>query len=167
MQQLIDRSIRPGLGIGDEALAPGDAFAQMRAAISAQHARSFDLKLAGKGGVPNLLSTRDVIRYATIEGARAVGLSSVTGSLSAGKRADVIVLRTDRPNIAPVNDPIGAVVWGMDTSNVDWVFVNGAPLVEHGRVTADVARARALATTAQRRVSAAAGLLADAGAAPS
>ena len=167
MQQLIDRSIRPGLGIGDEALAPGDAFAQMRAAISAQHARSFDLKLAGKGGVPNLLSTRDVIRYATIEGARAVGLSSVTGSLSAGKRADVIVLGTDRPNIAPVNDPIGAVVWGMDTSNVDWVFVNGAPLVEHGRVTADVARARALATTAQRRVSAAAGLLADAGAAPS
>ena len=35
------------------------------------------------------------------------------------------MLRTDRPNIAPVNDPIGAVVWGMDTSNVDWVFVGG------------------------------------------
>ena len=34
--------------------------------------------------------------------------------------ADVIVLRTDRPNVFPINDPIGAVVWGMDTSNVDW-----------------------------------------------
>ena len=35
------------------------------------------------------------------------------------------MLRTDRPNIFPINDPIGAVVWGMDTSNVDWVFVAG------------------------------------------
>jgi cytosine/adenosine deaminase-related metal-dependent hydrolase len=167
MQQLIDRNIRPGLGIGDESLAPGDAFAQMRTAISAQHARSFDLKLAGKGGVPSLLGTRDVIRYATVDGARAAGLSAVTGSLTPGKRADVLVLRTDRPNIAPVNDPIGAVVWGMDTSNVDWVFVNGTSVVEHGRVTAGVARARTLATAAQQRVGAAAGLLTDAGAATS
>ena len=114
--------------------------------------------------MPNLLGTRDVIRYATVDGARAAGLSSITGSLSPGKRADVIVLRTDRPNIAPVNDPIGAVVWGMDTSNVDWVFVGGTSLVEHGELTADVARARALATAAQRHVTAAAGLLADVGA---
>jgi cytosine/adenosine deaminase-related metal-dependent hydrolase len=164
MQQLIDRGIRPGLGVGDEQLTPGDIFAQMRAAISVQHATSFDLKLAGKGGVPNLLSSRDVIRYATVDGARAAGLSSITGSLSPGKRADIIVLRTDRPNIAPVNDPIGAVVWGMDTSNVDWVLVGGTSLIEHGELTADVARARALATAAQRHVTAAAGPLADVGA---
>ena len=164
MQQLIDRGIRPGLGVGDERLSPGDVFTQMRAVISVQHATSFELRLAGKGGAPNLLGTRDVIRYATIDGARAAGLSSVTGSLSPGKRADVIVLRADRPNIAPVNDPIGAVVWGMDTSNVDWVFVGGTSLVEHGELTADVARARALATAAQRHVTAAAGMLADVGA---
>jgi cytosine/adenosine deaminase-related metal-dependent hydrolase len=163
MQQLIDRGIRPGLGVGDERLTPGDIFAQMRAVISVQHARAFDLRLAGKGGVPNLLSTRDVIRHATVDGARAAGLA-ITGSLSQDKRADVIVLRTDRPNIAPVNDPIGAVVWGMDTSNVDWVFVGGTALVEHGELTADVARARALATAAQRHVTDAAGRLADVGA---
>ena len=145
MQQLIDRGIRPGLGVGDERLAPGDVFAQMRAVISVQHATLFDLKLAGKGGIPNLLGTRDVIRYATIDGARVAGLADITGSLSPGKRADVIVLRADRPNIAPVNDPIGAVVWGMDTSNIDWVFVGGASLVENGELTADVASARALA----------------------
>jgi 5-methylthioadenosine/S-adenosylhomocysteine deaminase len=164
MQQLIDRGVRPGLGVGEERLSPGDIFAQMRAVISVQHATSFDRKLAGRGGVSNLLSTRDVIRYATVDGARAAGLSSITGSLSPGKRADVIVLRTDRPNIAPVNDPIGAVVWGMDTSNVDWVFVSGRSLLEHGQLTADVARARALATDARRHVAAAAGLLADVGA---
>ena len=164
MQQLIDRRIRPGLGVGDEWLTPADVFAQMRAVISVQHATLFDLKLAGKGGIPNLLGTRDVIRYATIDGARVAGLAGITGSLSPGKRADVIVLRADRPNIAPVNDPIGAVVWGMDTSNVDWVFVGGASLVEHGQLTADVANARALAVAAQRRVAAAADVLAGAGA---
>jgi 5-methylthioadenosine/S-adenosylhomocysteine deaminase len=159
VQEFIDRDIRPGLGVGDEALAPGDVFAQMRSVISVQHATSFDLKLAGKGGVPNLMNTRDVIRYATIDGAKAVGLANVTGSLTPGKRADIIVLRTDRPNISPVNDPIGAVAWGMDTSNVDWVLVGGIPLVEHGAPTADVARARGLAIDALRRVTTAAGAL--------
>jgi cytosine/adenosine deaminase-related metal-dependent hydrolase len=166
MQQLIDRGIRPGLGVGDERLASGDIFAQMRAVISVQHATLFDLKLAGKGGVPNLLNTRDVLRYATIDGARVAGLSGITGSLTPGKRADLIVLRTDRPNIAPVNDPIGAVVWGMDTSNIDWVFVGGAPRVENGELTADVQRATALAVEAQHRVAVAAGLLSDVGTVP-
>jgi cytosine/adenosine deaminase-related metal-dependent hydrolase len=164
MQQLLDRGIRPGLGVGDERITPGDIFAQMRAVISVQHARSFDLKLAGKGGVPHLLNSRDVIRYATVDGARAAGLASVTGSLSPGKRADLIVFRADRPNIAPVNDPIGAVVWGMDTSNVEWVFVGGTALVEHGQSTKDVARARTLAAAAQRHVTAGAGGRADVGA---
>jgi cytosine/adenosine deaminase-related metal-dependent hydrolase len=164
MQQLIDRNIRPGLGVGDERLAPGDVFAQMRSVISVQHATLFDLKLAGKGGVPNLLNTRDVLRYATVDGARAAGLGSITGSLTPGKRADVLVLRADRPNIAPVNDPIGAVVWGMDTSNVDWVFVGGVSLVENGALTADLQRATSLAVEAQRRIATAAGLLTDAGA---
>jgi cytosine/adenosine deaminase-related metal-dependent hydrolase len=152
MQQLIDRGIRPGLGVGDERLAPGDVFAQMRAVISVQHATSFDLKLAGKGGVPNLLNTRDVIRYATIDGAKAAGLADITGSLSPGKRADVIVLRADRPNIAPVNDPIGAVVWGMDTSNVAWVLVAGEVVVADGALVTGSARARELALSSQRRL---------------
>ena len=164
MQQLPDRGIRPGLGVGEERLAPRDIFAQMRSVISVQHATLFDRKLAGKGGIPNLLGTRDVIRYATIDGARVAGLADITGSLSPGKRADVIVLRADRPNIAPVNDPIGAVVWGMDTSNIDWVFVGGAPLVERGRLTADVARARALVMATDRMVATAAGRSAGTGA---
>lgn len=165
LQALIDRGIRPGLGIGSEMEAPGDMFAAMRAANSLQHARLFDLKLAGKGGVPNLLSTRDVIRYATSDGAGAAGLAEISGSLRPGKRADVVVLRTDRPNIAPVNDPIGAVVWGMDTSNIDWVLVGGHAVLADGRLTGDAARARELAVAAQRAVAAAAGLLADTGAA--
>lgn len=157
IQQLIDRDIRPGLGVDEERVAPGDLFAQMRATISLQHATVFDLKLAGKAGLPRLMSTRDVIRCATVEGARVAGSRGVTGSIEPGMKADIIVLRTDRPNIFPINDPIGAVVWGMDTSNVDIVLVGGRVLMRDGVLQADVQRARGLATTAQRRVAAAAG----------
>jgi cytosine/adenosine deaminase-related metal-dependent hydrolase len=44
------------------------------------------------------------------------------------------MLRTDTPNILPINDPIGAVVWGMDTSNVDSVFVAGKALKRNGQL---------------------------------
>jgi cytosine/adenosine deaminase-related metal-dependent hydrolase len=162
IQQLIDRGIRPGLGVDSERATPGDIFAQMRGIDSVQHATHFDLKLAGKGGLPNLLSTRDVIRFATVDGARVAGVDDVTGSLEPGKAADLIVLRTDRPNIHPINDPIGAVVWGMDTSNVDWVFSAGRALMREGELTGDVARARDLAVTAQRRVAKLVGLMAEA-----
>jgi cytosine/adenosine deaminase-related metal-dependent hydrolase len=164
IQQLIGRGVRPGLGIDDERVAPGDMFAQMRAMISMQHAAVFGLKLAGKAGLPRLLSTRDVIRHATVDGARVAGLGGVTGSLEPGMQADVIVLRTDRPNIFPINDPIGAVVWGMDTSNVEWVFAGGRVLTRGGVLEADVPRARSLATAAQQRMAAASGLVV--GAAP-
>ncbi len=157
IQSLIDRDIRPGLGIEEEQLTPGDLFAQMRATISMQHATVFDRKLAGKAGVPRLMTTRDVIRHATVDGARAAGLGTVTGSLEPGKQADIVMLRTDRPNIFPINDPIGAVVWGMDTSNVDHVIVSGRAVMRSGVLDADVARARNLASVAQSRMTASSG----------
>jgi cytosine/adenosine deaminase-related metal-dependent hydrolase len=159
IQQLIGRDVRPGLGVDDERVAPGDLFAQMRAAISLQHATVFDRKLAGKAGLPRLMSTRDVIRFATADGARVAGLGGTTGSLEPGMQGDVVVLRTDRPNVFPINDPIGAVVWGMDTSNVDWVFVAGRVVMREGVLEADVERARILATEARQRVAEASGLV--------
>ncbi len=158
IQELIDRDVRPGLGVDDERVAPGDLFAQMRATISVQHAVVFDRKLAGKGALPRLMSTRDVIRFATRDGARVAGLAGTTGSIEPGMQADVIVLRTDRPNIFPINDPIGAVVWGMDTSNVERVIVAGRTIVQDRRLTTDGDRVRALATAARARVGRAAGL---------
>ena len=157
IQQLIDHGIRPGLGIDDERVAPGDMFAQMRATISLQHATVFDRKLSGKAGLPRLMSTRDVIRFATVDGARVAGVGRETGSIEPGMQADIILLRTDRPNIFPINDPIGAVVWGMDTSNVDLVFVAGHVLMRDGVLAADVERARALAVAARERISAPSG----------
>jgi cytosine/adenosine deaminase-related metal-dependent hydrolase len=75
----------------------------------------------------------------------------------------LVVLRADRPNIAPLNDPIGAVVWGMDTSNIGWVLVGGEVVVRDGDLIADTSRVRDLAQSAQRRVADAAGLLSPVG----
>jgi 5-methylthioadenosine/S-adenosylhomocysteine deaminase len=158
IQELMDRDVKPGLGVDHERVAPGDLFAQMHQTISLQHATVFDRKLMGKGSLPKLMSTRDVIRFATVEGARVAGLGGVTGSIETGMQADVVVLRTDRANIWPINDAIGAVVWGMDTSNVDHVFVGGRPVVTAGALTADVGSARAGAIAARERVAAGAGL---------
>lgn len=155
IQRLIDSGIRPGLGVGEESSAPGDMFAQMRATNSIQHAEMFDLKLSGKAGLPQPLTTRDVIKYATSDGAVAVGLGDQVGSLEPGKQADILVLRTDLPNIHPVNDPIGAVVWGMDTSNVDWVFVGGVPVVRDRELVKGAGQARQLALASRDRLAAA------------
>jgi cytosine/adenosine deaminase-related metal-dependent hydrolase len=109
------------------------------------------------------MSTRDVIRSATSDGARVAGLAGVSGSLEPGMQADVVVLRTDRPNVFPINDPIGAVVWGMDTSNVDWVLVGGRVMMRNGLLEADVARARALAEAARVRIAPTGGIVAVSG----
>ncbi len=58
----------------------------------------------------------------------------MSGTLTPGKQADLILLRTDLPNILPVNDPISAVTWGMDTRNVDSVFVAGKALKRDGKL---------------------------------
>ncbi len=146
IQKFLDRGLRPSLSVDVETNVPNDMFTQMRSVISLQHALLFDKKLAGKKDLPPFLTTRDVIEFATIEGARANGLADKTGSLTPGKEADVIMLRTDRPNIFPINDPIGAVVWGMDTSNVDSVFVAGKALKRNGELlNVDLNRIRKMA----------------------
>jgi len=134
IQRFLSRGLRPSFSVDAETNMPNDMFTQMRSVNSLQHAMVFDRKLAGKRNLPSFMNSRDVIECATVEGARANGLLHKTGTLTPGKEADLILLRTDRPNIMTVNDPIGAVVWGMDTSNVDSVFVAGKALKRNGKL---------------------------------
>ena len=60
---------------------------------------------------------------------------SLTGSLTPGKAADLILLRTDRTNVMPLNNAYSAIVTGMDTSNVDTVMVAGKILMSRGKLT--------------------------------
>ena len=71
------------------------------------------------------LTTRDVLRYGTINGAKALRLDSKVGSLTPGKDADIIILDATRINVAPLNQVPGAVVSLMDRTNVETVIVAG------------------------------------------
>jgi len=127
IQKFIDRGLRPSLSVDVETNVPGDMFNQMRSVLALQRAIA---TAEGK----TALTTREVLACATIEGARANGLETITGSLTPGKFADVIMLRTDRINVTPLNDPATAVVAGMDTSNVDTVLIAGQVMKRHGKL---------------------------------
>ena len=146
IQRCLDRGLRPSLSVDVETTMCGDLFAQMRSVLTLQRSMVNDQRLQGREKLPTLLTSRDVIEFATIQGARANGLDSKVGTLTPGKEADVITLRTDRINVLPINDPIGAVVRGMDSSNVDSVFIAGKARKRHGQLlNVDLARVRKLA----------------------
>jgi 5-methylthioadenosine/S-adenosylhomocysteine deaminase len=76
-------------------------------------------------GIPDPLTTRDVLRYATMNGAKALRLDHKVGSLTPGKEADIIILDATAINVAPLNQVPGAVVSLMERSNVETVIVAG------------------------------------------
>ena len=76
-----------------------------------------------------------VLEMATIDGARALGLADQIGSLTPGKRADIILLRTDALNMAPYTEPVRMVVQSAQPYNVDTVIVDGRVLKRDGRLT--------------------------------
>ena len=84
--------------------------------------------------VPQPLTTRDVLRYATMNGAKALRLDGKVGSLTPGKEADIIILDAEAINVAPLNQVPGAVVSLMDRTNVETVIVAGRILKWKGRL---------------------------------
>jgi cytosine/adenosine deaminase-related metal-dependent hydrolase len=72
---------------------------------------------------------------ATIDGAIDLGLADKTGSLTPGKRADLILVRTDASNISPIGDPYDALVQLAQPTNVDTVVADGRILRRNGQFT--------------------------------
>jgi cytosine/adenosine deaminase-related metal-dependent hydrolase len=113
-------------------------FDEMRLAATVQAVR------LGPGALP----ARDVLRMATREGARALGLGAELGSLEPGKRADFVVVDREGPHLAPGDDPYSLLVYAASAHDVRTVVVDGEVLVEHGRLTR--MDAREVAETARR-----------------
>ncbi len=147
IDRILRLGARPSLSVDVETNVPGDMFTQMKAAFQCQRALVNQRALyGGSFEGENLVTVQDVLEFATIEGARTVGLAHKTGSLTPGKEADIILLRADRLNVFPLNDPIGAVVVGADTGNVDSVFIAGRAMKRNGQLlNVDLDRARRLA----------------------
>jgi cytosine/adenosine deaminase-related metal-dependent hydrolase len=101
---------------------------------------------------------REVIEMATLNGAKALGLGDVTGSITVGKRADIILIRGNDINIAPVADIEASVVQSAMPSNVDTVMVDGRIVKRGGRLVAyDVEKVVREAKASALRIRTAAG----------
>jgi cytosine/adenosine deaminase-related metal-dependent hydrolase len=157
IQQALDHGLRPSLSVDVETEMPGEFFTQMRAVLTLQRMLALAPPNAGTRA-PDLLTAREVIEFATIAGARANRLDTKIGTLAPGKEADLIMLRTDAINVMPVNNVYGAIVLGMDTSNVDTVFIGGVPRKRNGRlVGVDLDRLRQDAERSRDEIVSAAG----------
>ena len=129
--------MEPSLSVDVECTMTADFFTQMRVAMNMQRMTVNQMILeqgnfyppnqwpTPSPSLPPLLTTRDVLRYATMNGAKALRLDSKVGSLTPGKEADIIILDATRINVAPLNHVPGAVVSLMDRTNVETVIVAG------------------------------------------
>jgi cytosine/adenosine deaminase-related metal-dependent hydrolase len=127
--------LRPSLSTDVESTVGSDMFGPLRAAFQFARYQAFCAAehMAGARDV-GAMTVRDVLESATIAGARALGLADRTGSITPGKQADLVVLRTDRPGTAPVYDPYATVVLSMDVGDVETVLVAGRTVKRDGRL---------------------------------
>ncbi|MFJ6386210.1 amidohydrolase family protein [Streptomyces sp. NPDC091972] len=158
VMKAIEHGLRPSLSIDVVTTVPGDMFTQIRAAFGAERARVNAASWEADVPVPEtMLTARQMLEIATRNGAHVAGLEDRTGSLTPGKRADVVAIDATALNVAPVHDAAAAVALSADVSNVDTVIVDGVVRKRDGRLTADVARARRLVEESRGRLLAAKG----------
>jgi cytosine/adenosine deaminase-related metal-dependent hydrolase len=147
--RLLEVGIRPSLSIDVCSAIGGDMFSPMRTTLVTQRAiTNAELEERGvslSGGEPLGLTCRDMLEFATIEGARACGLEDKVGSLTPGKDADIILIRTDTPAMTPLNNPAGAVVYNAHPGLVDTILVAGNVVKRDGVLSVDAQRAQRLA----------------------
>ena len=125
----LEMGIAPSLSVDVECTLTADMFTQMRSTMALQrmfmNGRALgEPEMAGLPDLP-LLTTRDVLRFATLQGAIDLRLDKKVGSLTPGKEADIILLDAEAINVAPLNVVPGAVVSLMERSNVETVLVAG------------------------------------------
>jgi 5-methylthioadenosine/S-adenosylhomocysteine deaminase len=145
VNKALEYGLRPSFSIDVVTTVPGDMFTQMRCAFGCERARVNAIAWEANTEVPaNMLTARQMLEMATINGAHVAGLESRTGSLTPGKKADVVVIDASAINVTPVIDPIAAVTLCADVSNVETVLVNGKVLKRDGKLTGDVDKARRL-----------------------
>ncbi|MGQ9748622.1 amidohydrolase family protein [Desulfosoma sp.] len=85
-------------------------------------------------GDPTVCSAREVLLMATRQGACALGLGGVTGSLEVGKRADLVAVDINQAHLTPLYDPVSHLVYAARSSDVRHVWVDGVPIVRDGTV---------------------------------
>lgn len=135
------------VGLGTDGAASNnqlDVLSEMRLAA---------LLAKGSSGDPTVAPAYSLLEMATINGARALGLDDRIGTLSRGKRADMVAVSFAAPELAPCYDPLSHLAYAVGREHVSHVWVDGRLLVENGALTGlDAHRLSAMATRWKERV---------------
>jgi cytosine/adenosine deaminase-related metal-dependent hydrolase len=141
----IEYGLPPSLSIDVVTTVPGDMFTQIRSAFGTERARVNAECWKDDVGIPEtMLTAADMLRMATLNGAKVAGLDGKVGTLTPGKKADVVLLDATRLNVAGYHDATTAVTLCADVSNVDTVIVGGEVRKRGGKLLTDVRRVREL-----------------------
>jgi cytosine/adenosine deaminase-related metal-dependent hydrolase len=146
--KVLAAGMRPSLGVDGAGTISGDMFVQMRMALQQERMRILhEGHATGEPVFTFPVATRDALEWATIEGARHFGLDGITGTITPGKQADLVVLNADALHLTPMNHPVAAIVQSASARDVEAVLVAGQVKKQHGKlVGVDVLRARRLIT---------------------
>lgn len=129
---IVGEFVRAGVPVGlsvDTVTLSGNAdmFAIMKAIQNIENGRALD---------EFAMTARRVLELATIEGARSMGIDRLVGSLTPGKRADLIMVDTRALNLAMLTEPAHMLVEAAQPANVDTVIIDGRVIKRAGRLTA-------------------------------
>jgi 5-methylthioadenosine/S-adenosylhomocysteine deaminase len=149
-QQAIDHGLTPALGIDLDTAFGSDLFGEMHALFGQQRSAMRYRRFRGEQNVPSPISVESVLKAATVNGARAAGLESEIGTLTPGKQADIIMVRTNGVAVFPVTNAIGTIVQAVERSDVDTVMVAGEIRKRAGELVGiDVAKLMAEVTASR------------------
>jgi 5-methylthioadenosine/S-adenosylhomocysteine deaminase len=112
------------VGLGTDGCASNnnlDIFTEMDMAAKLHKIQTMD---------PTVLDSVTVLKMATIEGAKALGMEDITGSLEPGKKADIIILDIDKPHLTPMYNPYSHIVYAARGNDVSHSIINGQLVME-------------------------------------
>jgi cytosine/adenosine deaminase-related metal-dependent hydrolase len=135
---------KPSIGIDVELYTTGQMFREMQAALL--FARGKEVRnnvMRGNSPLKAIpVKSREALEWATVNGALAFKMDSKIGTLSPGKKADIVMLRANDVNMVPVWDPIYSIVEIAGAGNVDTVIIDGVVRKQNGKLTIDEATLR-------------------------
>ncbi|PIM54547.1 amidohydrolase [Roseateles chitinivorans] len=133
-QVAVDHGLAPALGIDLDTAFGSDMFGEMHALFNQQRAAMRYRRFRGEANVAAPIGVEEVLRAATVNGARAAGIADGVGTLTPGKQADLIMVRTDGAAVFPVTNAIGTIVQAVERSDVDTVMVDGVIRKRDGKL---------------------------------
>jgi 5-methylthioadenosine/S-adenosylhomocysteine deaminase len=163
LQAAIDHGLKPALGVDIDTSMSGDMFAEMRTAFFQQRSVAQAQRAIGNRATPTAVTVRGILEAATVNSAACLGLADQIGTLTPGKQADIIAIRTDGIAVYPSHNAIGTVVHMIDRADVHEVMVAGRLRKRAGRLLdVDLASLHAETDAARARLFDAAGYAPDA-----